>query len=341
MGEHGIQPDGQMPSDKTIGGGDDAFNTFFSETGAGKHVPRCVMVDLEPTVVDEVRTGTYRQLFRPEQLISWKEDAANNFARGHYTIGKEIVDLVLDRLRKLADNCTGLQGFMVFNACGGGTGSGLGCLLLERLSVDYGKKSKISFTVWSCPQSRHRAADLHELEQIVGAGDLVLDGVAPLRWGSERRHHRVPNKLGAVPPHPLHAHVVRADHLGGEGLPRAAQRCRDHELRLRAGRDDGQVRSSPCKYMACCMMYRGDVVPKDVNAAVATIKTKRTIQFVDWAPTGFKCGINYQPPTVVPGGDLAKVMRACCMISNSTAIAEVMSRIDHKFDLMYAKRAFV
>ena len=36
------------------------------------------------------------------------------------------------------------------------------------------------------------------------------------------------------------------------------------------------------KYMACCLMYRGDVVPKDVNAAVATIKTKRTIQFVDW-----------------------------------------------------------
>lgn len=49
--EHGIQPDGGMPSDKTIGGGDDSFNTFFSETGAGKHVPRAVFVDLEPTVV--------------------------------------------------------------------------------------------------------------------------------------------------------------------------------------------------------------------------------------------------------------------------------------------------
>uniref|UniRef100_A0A672MZY6 Uncharacterized protein n=1 Tax=Sinocyclocheilus grahami TaxID=75366 RepID=A0A672MZY6_SINGR len=48
--EHGIQPDGQMPSDKTIGGGDDSFNTFFSETGAGKHVPRAVFVDLEPTI---------------------------------------------------------------------------------------------------------------------------------------------------------------------------------------------------------------------------------------------------------------------------------------------------
>jgi hypothetical protein len=63
--EHGIQPDGQMPSDKSVGYGDDAFNTFFSETGAGKHVPRAVFLDLEPTVIDEVRTGTYRQLFHP------------------------------------------------------------------------------------------------------------------------------------------------------------------------------------------------------------------------------------------------------------------------------------
>ena len=51
--------------------------------------------------LDEVRTGTYRQLFHPEQLITGKEDAANNYARGHYTVGKELVDLVLDRICKL------------------------------------------------------------------------------------------------------------------------------------------------------------------------------------------------------------------------------------------------
>merc|ERR1712222_165909 len=65
--EHGIQPDGHMPSDKTFG--DDSFQTFFSETGAGKHVPRAVFIDLEPTVIDETRCGTYRQLYHPEQLI--------------------------------------------------------------------------------------------------------------------------------------------------------------------------------------------------------------------------------------------------------------------------------
>lgn len=42
------------------------------------------------------------------------------------------------------------------------------------------------------------------------------------------------------------------------------------------------------KYMACCLLYRGDVAPKQVQASIATIKTKRTIQFVDWCPTGFK-----------------------------------------------------
>ena len=140
-----------MPPEADSGVEDDSFNTFFSETGAGKHVPRCIFLDLEPTVIDEVRTGAYRQLFHPEQLISGKEDAANNFARGHYTIGKEIVDVALDRIRKLADNCTGLQGFLVFNAVGGGTGSGLGSLLLERLSVDYGKKSKLGFTIYPSP----------------------------------------------------------------------------------------------------------------------------------------------------------------------------------------------
>lgn len=88
-------------------------------------------------------------------------------------------------------------------------------------------------------------------------------------------------------------------------------------------------------------MYRGDVVPKDVNAAVATIKSKRTINFVNWCPTGFKVGINYSPATVVPGGDTAKSLRSLLMISNSTSFGSVIARMDHKFDLLRRKRAFI
>ena len=63
-----------------------------------------------------------------------------------------MVDLVLDRIRKLADQCTGLQGFLIFHSFGGGTGSGFTSLLMERLSVDYGKKSKLEFAIYPAPQ---------------------------------------------------------------------------------------------------------------------------------------------------------------------------------------------
>ena len=131
-------------------------------------MPRSLYVDLEPGVIDDVKTGTHRSLFHPEALIAGKEDAANNCmcvsiviwasvnsgidARGHYTVGKELIDPVMDRVRRLTDACSGLQGFFVFHSFGGGTGSGFGALLLERLSADYGKKSKLEFCVYPAPR---------------------------------------------------------------------------------------------------------------------------------------------------------------------------------------------
>merc|ERR1712146_81170 len=95
-------------------------------------------------------------------------------------------------------------------------------------------------------------------------------------------------------------------------------------------------------HMACSLIYRGDdVASQDVYAALANIASKRDMHFVDWWGTTSKCYINSQPPTVVEGGDLARVTRTVTMVGNTPAIAEVFSRIDHKFDLMYAKRAFV
>ena len=68
-------------------------------------IQTCMGVDIYSVTfissLGEVRTGRYRQLFHPEQLITGKEDAANNYARGHYTVGKELIDLVIDRVRKM------------------------------------------------------------------------------------------------------------------------------------------------------------------------------------------------------------------------------------------------
>jgi len=145
--EHNIKNDGTLSAENK----DMYFTTFFEETGTGQFVPRQITVDLEPTVVDDVRTGARSQMFHPEFLLNGKEDAANNFARGHYTVGKEILDQVNDRLRKLVDNSQNVQGFIINHAVGGGTGSGLGALILERIAVDYRKKSKIGFEIYPAP----------------------------------------------------------------------------------------------------------------------------------------------------------------------------------------------
>lgn len=99
------------------------------------------------------------------------------------------------------------------------------------------------------------------------------------------------------------------------------------------------------KYMAVALLYRGDVVPRDCNAAIAQVKAKASFNLVEWCPTGFKLGINYQKPVAVPApaeeGALASVERSVSMLSNTTAIAEAWARLDYKFDLMHSKRAFV
>uniref|UniRef100_A0A915JRE9 Tubulin alpha chain n=1 Tax=Romanomermis culicivorax TaxID=13658 RepID=A0A915JRE9_ROMCU len=369
--EHGIQPDGKMPSDKSVGSGDDSFNTFFSETGSGGHVPRAVFVDLEPTVIDEIRTGTYRQLFHPEQMITGKEDAANNYARGHYTIGKEIIDLVLDRIRRLADNCTGLQGFLIFHSFGGGTGSGFTSLMMERLSVDYGKKSKLEFAIYPAPQistavvepynsilTTHTTLEHSDCAFMVDneaiydicrrnldierpsytnlnrlIGQIVSSITASLRFDGALNVDLTEFQTNLVPYPRIHfplvtyAPVISAEKANHEQMSVAdiTNKCFEPSNQM--------VKCDPRhgKYMAVSLKLND----------LFNSKTKRSIQFVDWCPTGFKVGINYQPPTAVPGGDLAKVPRAVCMLSNTTAIAEAWARLDHKFDLMYAKRAFV
>uniref|UniRef100_A0A0L8FXK0 Tubulin/FtsZ 2-layer sandwich domain-containing protein n=1 Tax=Octopus bimaculoides TaxID=37653 RepID=A0A0L8FXK0_OCTBM len=88
------------------------------------------------------------------------------------------------------------------------------------------------------------------------------------------------------------------------------------------------------KSMAC-LLNRGDVVSEEFNAAIAAIKTKKKIHPV------FKLGLKLVSPIVVPGGDLAKVQQAVCMLRNTTTFAEAWARLNYKFYLMYAKRDFV
>lgn len=99
--EHGLGYDGKPDPDSQVTD-TGSRDTFFTETRGDKFVPRSIFVDLDPAPLDEIRSGKYRQLFHPELMVKGKEDAANNYARGHYTVGKELVEDVLERVRRVA-----------------------------------------------------------------------------------------------------------------------------------------------------------------------------------------------------------------------------------------------
>ncbi|KAG5441262.1 Tubulin alpha-2 chain [Clonorchis sinensis] len=150
--EHGIYANGRKSEDAANQENLEIGRDYvFREVLKDKFVPRALLVDLEPSVVDEIRSGAYRDLWHPLQLITGKEDAASNFARGYYSQTRFEMNEVTDRLRILVEQCDNMACFKLLYSANGGTGSGLTSALCERLSDEYGKKHKFATTVYPSP----------------------------------------------------------------------------------------------------------------------------------------------------------------------------------------------
>lgn len=102
--------------------------------------------------LDELRYNQYGKLFKPESMISGKEDAANIYGRGYYTVGREMLHEVVEQIRKEVALCDNVSGFFIFHSMGGGTGSGFTSLLLNKLTEVYPKKIKLEFVIYPCPR---------------------------------------------------------------------------------------------------------------------------------------------------------------------------------------------
>ena len=133
--EHGINGIGAYEGDNP--GQLQRINVYFHEGMEGRYVPRAVLTDLEPGTMDSIRAGPYGQLFRPDNFVFGQSGAGNNWAKGHYTEGAELVDAVMDVIRKESESCDVLQGFQVTHSMGGGTGSGMGTLLVSKIREEY------------------------------------------------------------------------------------------------------------------------------------------------------------------------------------------------------------
>ncbi|KAI5062156.1 hypothetical protein GOP47_0022695 [Adiantum capillus-veneris] len=180
--EHGIDPTGNYSGDSDIQL--ERVNVYYNEASCGRYVPRAVLMDLEPGTMDSVRSGPYGQIFRPDNFVFGQSGAGNNWAKGHYTEGAELIDSVLDVVRKEAENCDCLQGFQVCHSLGGGTGSGMGTLLISKIREEYPDRMMMTFSVFPSPKVSDTVVEPYNatlsVHQLVENADecMVLDNEA-------------------------------------------------------------------------------------------------------------------------------------------------------------------
>ncbi|KAF3530436.1 hypothetical protein DY000_02037593 [Brassica cretica] len=181
-GEHAIDPTGQYCGETDLQL--ERINVYYNEASGGKYVPRAVLMDLEPGTMDSLRSGPFGQIFRPDNFVFGQSGAGNNWAKGHYTEGAELIDSVLDVVRKEAENCDCLQGFQVCHSLGGGTGSGMGTLLISKIREEYPDRMMMTFSVFPSPKVSDTVVEPYNatlsVHQLVENADecMVLDNEA-------------------------------------------------------------------------------------------------------------------------------------------------------------------
>lgn len=114
-----------------------SFKTVFKQRSDGKYEARNLMIDTDPNVIEDIMNCEYSSIYDDESMLTGNESANNNFAKAYCRLGPEMMDKFNNKLRKQVEDCDDIEGFIVNHAVGGGTGSGLGSLVLERITDQY------------------------------------------------------------------------------------------------------------------------------------------------------------------------------------------------------------
>ncbi|KAL4719181.1 hypothetical protein ACJJTC_002994 [Scirpophaga incertulas] len=127
------------------------INVYYNEGIRCNYVPRAILVDLEPSTMDAVRLGPSADCSVPiTSFIGLRR--RNNWAKGHLTEGADLLETAIDVVRKEAEGCDCLQGFQLVHSLGGGTGSGMGTLLLANLYEEYPERMLVSYSIVPSPK---------------------------------------------------------------------------------------------------------------------------------------------------------------------------------------------
>uniref|UniRef100_A0A1B0A890 Tubulin gamma chain n=1 Tax=Glossina pallidipes TaxID=7398 RepID=A0A1B0A890_GLOPL len=197
--EHGISPNGVLEDFGTDGA--DRKDVFFYQADDDHYIPRAVLLDLEPRVIHTIMSSPYAKLYNPENVYLSKHGggAGNNWASG-YSQGEKLQEEIFDIIDREVDGSDSLEGFVLCHSIAGGTGSGMGSYIMERLSDRFPKKLIQTYSVFP---NQDEISDvvvqpynsLLTLRRLTSCADcvVVLDNTALNRIATDRLHIQNPS----------------------------------------------------------------------------------------------------------------------------------------------------
>ncbi|KAM9845896.1 tubulin beta-4B chain-like isoform 3-T3 [Aulostomus maculatus] len=369
--EHGIDPTGAY-----IGGSDlqlDKINVYYNEAPGGRYTARAVLIDLEPGSVDSVRSGPLGQIFRPDNFVFGQSGAGNNWARGHYTEGAELVDNIMDVVRKEADSCDCLQGFQLTHSLGGGTGSGLGTLVINNIREEYPDRMLNAFSVVPSPKVSDTVVEPYNailsLHQLVDNTDETFcidnEGLYDICFRTLKLsnptysdlNHLVSYTMSGVTtclrfPGQLNADLRKLAvnmvpfprlHFFMTGFAPLISRCSQQYRRITVTElahqmFDAKNIMAACdprygRYLTVAAVFRGHMSMREVEEQMWKMQNRNSSYFVDWIPNNVKTAVCDIPPR--------GLKMSATFICNNTAIQEPFKRISEQFNAMFRRRAFL
>jgi len=373
--EHGISEGG-----KFVGGDDDwdddtqlaNIGVFFHEAGE-QYVPRAIVFDLEPGVIDSIKASPLADFFRPDNMLNSESGAGNNWAKGHYTEGAEFVDTVLDAVRKECEVADCLQGFQVCQSVGGGTGSGMGTLLISKIREEFPDRMMGTYSVFPSPKVSDTVVEPYNavlsMHQLVENSDLtwVLDNEALFDIANKTLKMKAPTygdlntliastmsgctcsirfpgqlncdlrklAVNLIPFPRLHFFMIGFAPLVAAGA-KAFKTVSVPELTQQSFDPKNMMCAADPrngKYLACASTYRGPLSMKEVETEMVGVLSKNSAYFVEWIPNNVKTSVCEIPN---PGMKMSTTF-----VGNTTAMQELFSRISEQFAAMFKRKAFL
>jgi len=369
--EHGIDPTGTYHGDSDLQL--ERINVYYNEATGGRYVPRAILMDLEPGTMDSVRAGPFGQLFRPDNFVFGQTGAGNNWAKGHYTEGAELIDCVLDVVRKEAEGCDCLQGFQLVHSLGGGTGSGMGTLLISKIREEYPDRIMETFSVIPSPKVSDTVVEPYNavlsFHQLVENADEVmmmdnealydicfrtlklttptygdLNHLVSAAMSGVTCCIRFPGQLNCdlrkiavnmIPFPRLHFFMTGFAPLTSRGSQQYRALTVPELTQQMFDAKNMMCAADPRhgRYLTATSLFRGRMSTKEVDEQMLNVQNKNSSYFVEWIPNNIKSSVCDIPPK--------GLKMAVAFLGNSTAIQEMFKRVAEYFTGMFRRKAFL